>query len=359
MKQVCGHVALALALGRSALGSRLRLDSAGYPSDTYLRISSQVQMIRRHHKHHALDESRRILEEVAARDRALEAAEAETAAAKNGTGRSAAAKANASEVIPNVVYFTGPWDPERVVQLNQLFVPKGTEFRYYDYAALNRSVNEISALLEKDGVDNASAAFHELRPRSYRTDLWRYMILWQNGGIYLDAKMALLAPLAEWVDQARDPLALCWDMGEAKDTYWTAMIAARKRNPTLKAIIKKIISNTLTHYYGEEDDVHGDLDITGPEMLTRVLRHEHVRPRTDCQLNNIEDQLVVVSSSDGRYIAGAVKSVHGKMRNCTNCDSYSELYADHQVYCSEPGPACTFSFLSGIDSQPLYLSWVV
>jgi len=286
-----------------------------------------------------------------------------------GANRSASASADA---IPSVVYFTGPWEPMRVVERNKAVLAKGTEFRYYDYSALERSVSEISASLDKVGVHGANKAFHELRPRAYRTDLWRYMVLWQNGGIYIDAKMTFRAPVSAWVDQANDSFVACYDL-PADGVYWTAMLAARRHNPTLLAVIKRIISNAQEHWYPTNWLLQkGDLEVTGPGMLTSVLRAQPpaARPRASCKLTGTPSKLEVVRGTHElplRYqeahpdslVAVADNSEHQAMRTCRNCDSYSDLYKRHQVYCSEPGPECKFSSFIALSPAAPYWSYVV
>jgi len=274
------------------------------------------------------------------------------------------------DAIPSVVYFTGPWEPMRVVERNKAVVAKGTEFRYYDYSALDRSVSEISASLEAVGVHGASRAFHELRPRAYRTDLWRYMVLWQNGGIYIDAKMTFRAPVSAWVDQAKDSFVACYDVPK-DDVYWTAMLAARKHNPTLLAVIKRIISNTQERWYPPSWLLHSDLETTGPGMLTSVLRAQPpaARPRVSCRLTGTPSGLEVVRgprdlsrsyrlAHPDSVVAVADNSEHAAMRSCRDCDSYADLYKRHQVYCSEPGPECKFTSFVALLAAP-YWSYVV
>lgn len=292
-----------------------------------------------------------------------------------GANRSAQVLANRSaqaNAIPSVVYFTGPWEPMKVVERNKAVVAKGTEFRYYDYSALERSVSEISASLDEVGVHGADKAFHELRPRAYRTDLWRYMVLWQNGGIYIDAKMTFRAPVSAWVDQANDSFVACYDLPD-DGVYWTAMLAARKHNPTLLAIIERMISNAQEHWYPSNWLQHSDLEITGPGMLTSVLRAQPVarRPRVTCKLTGTPSELEVVrgdrelprwyrKAHPDSLVAVADNSEHQAMRTCRDCDSYADLYKRHQVYCSEPGPECRFSaaFITVPPVAP-YWSYVV
>jgi mannosyltransferase OCH1-like enzyme len=56
-------------------------------------------------------------------------------------------------------------------------------------------VIEISSDLELLGIPGAYEAFKMLRPRAYRSDLWRWMILWKYGGIYIDLKIGFFDDL--------------------------------------------------------------------------------------------------------------------------------------------------------------------
>mmetsp|Transcript_32109 Transcript_32109/g.60473 ORF Transcript_32109/g.60473 Transcript_32109/m.60473 type:complete len:338 (+) Transcript_32109:62-1075(+) len=289
-----------------------------------------------------------------------------------------------TQAIPNLVFFTGAWEPEDIVNANRKWVPKGTEFRYYNYHQLALSVDEISKELVTQGVHGAAAAFHELRPHAFRADLWRLMILWQQGGIYLDAKLMLKAPLSSWVDQQQDELALCWDdpaayaFGATGLFYWNAMLAARKHQPLLLSVIKKIISNVENHYYGEKQNpadskllfeysFNPALSITGPILVTRVLNGTSEinvskgEPRATCTWTGNGNGMVV--STDGSQIAEVNATVHEAMHNCTSCDAYYDLVAQKQVYCSEPGPPCPdrlamLAFPSE-EQRDIYTSWTV
>jgi len=262
------------------------------------------------------------------------------------TAPAAGASANASEAdgaIPNVIYFTGPWVPMQVVEQWLTVVTKGAEFRYYYYTDLERSVDEISASLEEVGVSGASRAFYGLRPRAYRADLWRYMVLWQNGGIYVDAKVVLRAPLSSWVDLARDSFAACYDLSPGQ--YMNAMLAARRHDPTLLAVIRRVISNVQERYYPPAS-LHADLNITGPGTLTSVLLGgpPEGRPRARCRLTVQPNSMQVVALPNHEVLADLDAGQHEAMRHCPECDDYGSLFKQHMVYCSDAGPRCNFSF---------------
>jgi hypothetical protein len=172
--------------------------------------------------------------------------------------------------------------------------------------------------------------------------------------------MALRAPVSAWVDQARDSFAACYDVFES-GAYWNAMLAARKHNPTLLTVIKRIISNVQEHWYPASSAVYpGVLDITGPGVLTSVLRGEPAtaRPRVRCQMRQQgkTKHMEVRSTMSQDVVAAADDSEHEAMRACEDCESYQDLYRKHEVYCGEPGPECKFS---ASEAAVPYLSHVI
>lgn len=49
------------------------------------------------------------------------------------------------------------------------------------------------------GFNGTYEAFKMLRPRAFRADLWRLLILWEQGGVYTDNKLVFSDKL-EWID---------------------------------------------------------------------------------------------------------------------------------------------------------------
>jgi len=93
--------------------------------------------------------------------------------------------------INHKVLGTGPWEPHSFEHFSQKFLPNGTEYLFLTGdQKLEESVQMISKEMEKLGVHGAYDAFKMLRPKSFRSNIWRWMALWYYGGIYLDAKVA-------------------------------------------------------------------------------------------------------------------------------------------------------------------------
>ena len=73
---------------------------------------------------------------------------------------------------------------------------------------MEESVKRVSLKLEKIGIKGVYKAFKDLRPRAFRSDLWRWLILWENGGVYLDAKM-FFSKDVNWIDWDQDQFLVC------------------------------------------------------------------------------------------------------------------------------------------------------
>lgn len=218
-------------------------------------------------------------------------------------------------------------------------VEPGTEFRYFSIPQVQASVAKISKLLEKEtGTCCALEAFNALRPIAFRVDLWRAMVLWESGGVYVDAKIQLMAPVSTWVDDNND-LSLCHDIDL---DYWNAMLAAPRRSELLLTIIQKIIHNVQRRWYPKDAPFgHDDLFITSPGAYSDAL-HEYKggMAHAVCQLESGGSIIANVSDTDRKVVGEIDQDVHESMRSCATCNSYSELFQLGQVYCDEPGPPC-------------------
>jgi hypothetical protein len=107
------------------------------------------------------------------------------------------------------------------------------------------------------------AAFRKLKPGAFKADLWRYCIMYQKGGIYLDIKFRCVPPftllqLVESEHYVRDR-QVCGISG----IYQGLMVQAAG-NPTLWRAIRCIVEHCESNFYG--DSV---LSVTGPTFFAR------------------------------------------------------------------------------------------
>ena len=131
------------------------------------------------------------------------------------------------------------------------------EFKLYDESECR---NFIKNNFDKDVLD----AYNKLSPSSYKSDLWRYCVLYKNGGIYIDIKYQIKNGFKLYDLCEREHFVL------DRTGYWepnnmgiyTALISVKPRNKILRACIQSITNYTENYYYG-----HNALYPTGPGLL--------------------------------------------------------------------------------------------
>lgn len=124
-------------------------------------------------------------------------------------------------------------------------------------------------------------AYNNLIPCSYKSDLWRFCVLYKNGGIYMDIKYKCvnnfkLIALTEKEYFVRD---------RPKHMTYTALIAVKPENPIMLKCIRKIVENVKKKYYG-----FCSLCPTGPGLLGSFFSLEEIKNMeiyfTDITLEN-------------------------------------------------------------------------
>jgi hypothetical protein len=140
-----------------------------------------------------------------------------------------------------------------------------------------------------------------------RADLFRYLLIYARGGMYLDIKSAAMRPLSEVIASGDTFLLGQWsDCGEDKCRDWGLhpettpfggefqqwFIAASPGHPFLKAVIRQVCRNIdlyLPAFQGAGK--RGVLKVTGPIAYTKAIApmlrntpHRRVRSHTDLGL---------------------------------------------------------------------------
>ena len=108
-------------------------------------------------------------------------------------------------------------------------------------------------------------AYNSLVPCSYKSDLWRFCVLYIYGGIYIDIKYQCangfkLIALTEKEHFVRDrPI----------DCIYTALIVTYPKNEIMLQCIQKIVQHTKTNFYGKNP-----LSPTGPGLLGEYVNNQ-------------------------------------------------------------------------------------
>lgn len=132
-------------------------------------------------------------------------------------------------------------------------------------------------------------------------DLFRYCILWERGGFYLDIKSRFLAPMASLLDQ--DTKGLISYENTYSNVPGPKLLLERLQHPTRLALqwgmafapghpfLKRLIDNIVAYESAYRDVVFADpkaaiCRFTGPGMFTMTLR-EHVALSSDVDIKQL------------------------------------------------------------------------
>jgi mannosyltransferase OCH1-like enzyme len=118
--------------------------------------------------------------------------------------------------------------------------------------------------IKENFPEDVANAYQKLIPKAYRSDLWRYCILFKNGGIYLDMSFKSFDgfKLANLTD--KEYFAV-----NTKGEIMGGLIVSKPGNPILSKCIDKVVENCKTEYYGESS-----LELTGPRLLSSFFSEE-------------------------------------------------------------------------------------
>lgn len=108
-------------------------------------------------------------------------------------------------------------------------------------------------------------AYDSLVPCSYKSDLWRYCVLYVKGGVYVDIKYKTVngfrfVGLTDKEHFVRD--------ADTRNVY-TALLVSMPRNPILLQCIQQIVKNVANRDYGDSP-IHP----TGPGLLGSYFTQE-------------------------------------------------------------------------------------
>ena len=175
----------------------------------------------------------------------------------------------------------------------------------------------------KDNFDeNVLNAFDSLIPGAYKADLWRYCILYKNGGVYLDIKYTPFNGFNFISLMEKEHFVLDMD----KNGIYNALMVCKPNNQILLKAINKVVDNVKNRFYG-----NSPLEPTGPLMLSQFF--------TQNDKNNFDMSHDIYISVVNRFIFfngylvfksyNAYLDEHNKNKKV---DYYGSLWGSRNIY---------------------------
>jgi mannosyltransferase OCH1-like enzyme len=171
--------------------------------------------------------------------------------------------AKKNNIIPMNIYQT--WYttnlPTHMKKCVEQLKNNNPEFNHYLY-----DDNECLKFIKENYDDEVVNAYNSLVPGAYKADLWRYCILYINGGIYIDIKFECINEFKFISLLDKEYIVLDRKVGwynkgwhNIQKGIYNGLMICKPKNKLLFEMIKTIINNIKNNFYGLNS-----LNPTGP-----------------------------------------------------------------------------------------------
>ena len=170
--------------------------------------------------------------------------------------------------------------PTHMKETVELLKRQNPEFKHFLYD--DKMCREF---IKNNFNEDVLYTFDKLKPGAYKSDLWRYCILYMHGGIYLDIKYYCvnnfkLIKLTDKEYLVKDRPQIMTNSG-----IYQAFMAVYPKNNILKSLINDIVYNCKHNNY-KCGIIATPLDITGPGLLANYFKTSII---DSFELENIGD----------------------------------------------------------------------
>ena len=150
-----------------------------------------------------------------------------------------------------------------------LEINPGYEYNFYND-------EDMDSFIGKNFSGDIIDCYNKLNIRAAKADFWRYLILYKEGGIYIDIDSIITKPLDSLILNNDDAIISVEDIytkDGGKKNYcinWAMMFS--KEHPILKKTIDFLINNVKNNIY--PNNIY---KTTGPAVLTRAINYIHLK----------------------------------------------------------------------------------
>jgi mannosyltransferase OCH1-like enzyme len=162
-------------------------------------------------------------------------------------------------------------------------------------------------------------AFDKLIPGAYKADLWRYCVLYKNGGIYMDMKVNCVKDFKlRYIINKEHYVLDRFNCG-----IYSAFMCCRKGNPFLFRAIQEIVQNVATNYYGI-----CALSPTGPRLLKNVCLKYNFKLNID--MKHYEGGGFIIFKN--KFVMACDYPGYDMERNTSGINRYHQWWEERNIY---------------------------
>ena len=230
--------------------------------------------------------------------------------------------------IPMIIYKTGIDEYENIhedllgVFYETIKLNPGFKIRYY-------SDKDSREFIKNNFDDKILTIYDKLIPGAYKADLFRYCVLYVNGGIYSDLTQRFMIPFNEFIDLNKDKLFLVKDIEHYKVNgdglskgIQISFIASIPRNDIFLKAIEGVVKHVNDKYYGENP-----LHPTGPALFYSILKNYEGEYRVGLKETG---QNKIVDEKGETIIISKINNHQNVILK--NNDHYTVLWRNHRIY---------------------------
>ena len=173
---------------------------------------------------------------------------------------------NVESVIPFKIYQA--WHsndiPPYVIKCINNIKKNNPEFEHFLY-----NDNSCREVIKNNFSTEILDTYDSLIPYAFKIDLWRYCVLYKNGGIYLDIKFFCINNFNFKFLTEKE--YFCRDVNFSNKGVYNGLIICKPNNEIMLKSIMQIVENVKNNYYGNDC-----LEVTGPLMLKNFFSNKDI-----------------------------------------------------------------------------------
>lgn len=142
-----------------------------------------------------------------------------------------------------------------------------------DYEHIIYTDSQIHDYVNANFDENIRLAFNSLGHIVPKVDLWRYLILYRNGGIYVDIDSSVNLPLSQIINEGDDAII---SAENNVDNFVQWALFFKKEHPILKEVIEIVVNNINNNLYPNYLTNAEDLiKLTAGGPFTKAIKKIH------------------------------------------------------------------------------------
>jgi len=213
--------------------------------------------------------------------------------------------------------------PYHMSEVVKKHIEMNPEFEVYIYS----EAEAVSFLKEHFGRDVLDA-YYSFKPSAFRSDLFRYCVLYVKGGIYLDTKIDFSVPLKDLIYDSKPLLVGTVDKWCNGKGVANGFMIAPPKSDLMANLIEEIVNASEARLYNVNE-----LDVTGPCMIGRIIDdmgESNLREKARCLCS--EEGIDFVITCEGEKVARSYSQYRDEQKAMQKEPRYVELYKKHDIY---------------------------